>query len=88
METIAGVSYAPITVLYHEMVHAWNAANGNALAGTTTTVHDGKLDETPNSELQAVGLPTTPANTLNPKALTENALNEEMGKPLRAQYAG
>lgn len=88
VETIAGVSYAPITVLYHEMVHAWNAANGNALAGTTTTVHDGKLDETPNSELQAVGLPTTPANTLNPKALTENALNEEMGKPLRAQYAG
>ena len=88
VETVAGVSYAPITVLYHEMVHAWNAANGNALAGTTTTVHDGKLDETPNSELQAVGLPTTPANTLNPKALTENALNEEMGKPLRTQYIG
>ncbi|MGU9856367.1 M91 family zinc metallopeptidase [Pseudomonas sp. LF245] len=88
VETVAGVTYAPITVLYHEMVHAWNAANGNALAGTTTTVHDGKLDETPNSELQAVGLPTTPANTLNPKALTENALNEEMGKPLRTQYIG
>lgn len=82
VETLAGVTYAPITALYHEMVHAWNAANGNALAGTTRYGND----DVPNSELQAVGLPTTPANTLNPKALSENALHEEMGKPLRSQY--
>lgn len=86
LEVLAGVTYSPITALYHEMVHAYNAGHGTALAGSTIEALDGKLYETSNSELQAVGLPTTPASTPNPKALTENALNEEMGKPLRSQY--
>ncbi|MDQ0650234.1 M91 family zinc metallopeptidase [Pseudomonas cedrina] len=86
LDVLAGVTYSPITVLYHEMVHAYNAGHGTALAGSTIETLDGELYETSNSELQAVGLPTTPASTPNPKALTENALNEEMGKPLRSQY--
>lgn len=86
VDTIAGVTYASITTIYHEMVHAWNAANGSALAGTTAKEYDGKTDHVPNSELQAVGLSTLPENSINPKAFTENALNEEMGKPPRTQY--
>lgn len=86
VNTLAGMTYASITTLYHEMVHAWNAANGNVLAGTTAKEYDGKTDHVPNGELQAVGLSTTPENSINPKALTENALSEEMGKPPRTQY--
>ncbi|SDS04395.1 Effector protein [Pseudomonas cedrina] len=88
LDVLAGVTYSPITALYHEMVHAYNAGHGTALAGSTIEALDGKFYETSNSELQAVGLPTTPATPPNPKSLTENALNEEMGKPLRSQYVG
>lgn len=86
LDVLAGVTYSPITALYHEMVHAYNAGHGTSLAGSTIETLDGKLYETSNSELQAAGLPTTPASTPNPKALTENALHEEMGTPLRSQY--
>lgn len=88
LEVLAGVTYSPITVLYHEMVHAYNAGNGTALAGSTAETVDGERHDIPNSERQAVGLPTQPATTPNPKPFTENALNEEMGKPLRTQYLG
>ncbi|KGE65444.1 MULTISPECIES: M91 family zinc metallopeptidase [Pseudomonas] len=88
VDTVAGVTYASITTLYHEMVHAYNAGNGTALTGSTTETFEGEQHDVPNSERQAVGLPTTPATPPNPKPLTENALNEEMGKPLRPQYVG
>jgi hypothetical protein len=88
LEVSAGVTYVPITVLYHEMVHAYNAGNGTALTGSTIEEFEGQAHEVPNSERQAVGLPTTPATPPNPKPFTENALNEEMGKPLRTQYIG
>jgi len=100
LNVMAGTTYAPIIGLYHEMAHAYNAANGTALTGSTLEVVEGEAHEVPNSERQAVGLessatafdfdndPATPATTTNPKAFTENALNEEMGKPPRAQYAG
>lgn len=98
LDVLAGVTYSPITTLYHEMVHAWNAANGTALAGSTAGVFEGEAQGVPNSERQALGLPTTaepydfdndpatPATTTNPKPFTENALNEEMGKLIRQQY--
>lgn len=86
LEVLGDITYSPIRVLYHEMVHAWNAANGTTLAGTTAKEYDGKTDNAPNGELQAVGLSTTPENSINPKALTENAFNEEMGMPLRTRY--
>lgn len=83
LEVLAGVTYSPITVLYHEMVHAYDAGNGTALAGTTVEMFKGESFDVPNSERQAVGLPTTPEFPPNPKPFTENALNEEMGKLLR-----
>lgn len=88
LEVLAGVTYSPITVLYHEMVHAYNAGHGTALAGSAAEAVDGERHDIPNSERQAVGLPTQPVTTPNPKPFTENALNEEMGKPLRTQYLG
>lgn len=96
----AGTTHPPIIGLYHEMAHAYNAANGTAFTGSTQEVFEGQAHEVPNSERQAVGLessaaafdfdndPATPAITTNPKPFTENALNEEMGRPLRAQYVG
>ena len=100
LDVLAGVTYSPITTLYHEMVHAWNAANGTALAGSTTEALHGETHDVPNNERQAVGLstsaepfdfdndPATPKTTTNPAPFTENALNEEMGNPLRLQYVG
>lgn len=85
---LAGVTYSPITMLYHEMVHAYNGGNGTALAGSTTEVFEGSSVEVSNSELQAVGLPTTSETPANPKPFTENAFNEEMGMPLRTHYLG
>ncbi|WP_455826157.1 M91 family zinc metallopeptidase [Pseudomonas graminis] len=87
---------APINVLYHEMAHAYNGASGTFFQGRT------RLPENPtgesNLERQAVGLPTvalpfdfdghraTQPTTTNPKPFTENALLEEMGRPLRTTY--
>ncbi|MHA4966326.1 M91 family zinc metallopeptidase [Pseudomonas extremorientalis] len=88
LDVLAGVTYSPITILYHEMVHAYNAGNGTALTGSTVETFKGEALDVPNSERQAVGLPTTPESSPNPKPFTENALNEEMGKPLRTQYVG
>lgn len=100
LDVLAGVTYSPITTLYHEMVHAWNAANGTALTGSTAEVFEGESLDTPNSERQAVGLPTsakpydfdkdptTPATTTNPPPFTENTLLKEMGKSPRRQYVG
>ena len=86
----------PIVVLYHEMAHAYNGANGTVLPGRTNREHKprGERDE----EHQAVGLPTDarPFNfinspfakptTTNPKPFTENTLREEFQLPLREDY--
>ncbi|MGY2271942.1 MULTISPECIES: M91 family zinc metallopeptidase [Pseudomonas] len=91
----------PITSLYHELAHAYNGANGTFLPGIT---QEGGQGDAPtfvaNDERQAVGLPTdaqpfdfdndpaTPATTTNPMPFNENALNAEMGRPLRTRYSG
>lgn len=88
LNVLGGRTYSPITTLYHEMAHAYNAGNGTALSGSTSETFEGEQHDVPNSERQAVGLPTTPATAANPKPFTENALHEEMGNPLRTQYVG
>ncbi len=90
----------PLLLLYHEMSHAWNGANGTFLPGLSDpTAENPERPGPPNAELQAVGLPTkappfdfdndpsTPPTSTNPTPFTENSLNEEMGSPLRRRYA-
>lgn len=86
----------PISGLFHEIAHAYNGATGTFLPGTSTEepAH-GEPVPVNNVEFQAIGLPSTatpfdfdgdpatPPSTVNPWPFTENALNEEMGKPLR-----
>ena len=88
---------APLVVLYHEMSHAYNFANGTLLPGTYSGpgIDRGQV---PNSERQAVGLdstakpfdfdgdPSTPATTHNPIELTENGIRRELGLPDRPAY--
>jgi len=87
----------PVTALFHEMVHAYNGATGTRLRGHTQE-SPGENGLVENIELQAIGVPndgnpfdfdndpSTPPNTVNPAPFTENALNAEMGKPLRRKY--
>lgn len=89
----------PVTQLFHEIAHAYNGATGTFLEGETTEhLASGTTESVNNLELQAVGLPNgatpfdldndplTPPTTINPLPFTENALNAEMGKPLRRAY--
>lgn len=86
----------PVTTFFHEIAHGYNGATGTFLAGTTEErLASGEVEAVPNEEYQAIGLPSdaepfdldnnpsTPPTTVNPKPFTENALNQEMGKPLR-----
>ncbi|RQO51567.1 hemolysin-like protein [Pseudomonas sp. KBW05] len=70
--------------------------SGSSKADDPSTKADSSSkDSTHNEEFQAIGIPntatpfdldddpSTPPTTVNPKHFTENALNEEMGKPLR-----
>ncbi|MDH5834559.1 M91 family zinc metallopeptidase [Luteimonas kalidii] len=89
---------APVVVLYHEMSHAYNFANGTLQPGNYNgpDVVDRGIS---NSERQAVGLettaapfdfdgdPATPPTTANPDHLTENGLRGELGLPDRPSYA-
>lgn len=87
----------PISILYHEMAHAYNRVNKSELKGQTR-VNDGATGLEENIERQAVGLwtdakpfdfdkdPSTPPTSTNPKPFTENSLHEEMGEPLRTAY--
>lgn len=90
---------APLTVLYHELAHAYNSSHGTMLKGETEETVDGQPPtRVGNNERQVVGLttdtppfdfdndPTTPPTTTNPKPFTENGLNEEMGSSLRTAY--
>ncbi|WP_202845330.1 M91 family zinc metallopeptidase [Luteimonas saliphila] len=88
---------APVVVLYHEMSHAYNFANGTLQPGNYNgpDLADRGIS---NSERQAVGLettaapfdfdgdPATPPTTANPDHLTENGLREELGLPDRPSY--
>jgi len=88
---------APVVVLYHEMSHAYNFANGTLQPGNYNgpDMADRGIS---NSERQAVGLettapafdfdgdPATPPTTANPDHLTENGLREELGLPDRPSY--
>ncbi|MFL1416856.1 M91 family zinc metallopeptidase [Pseudomonas fildesensis] len=89
----------PVTGLFHEIAHAYNGATGTFLSGETQeSFGPDKSGPVENFERQAIGLPndaqpfdldndpSTPPSTINPKPFTENALNEEMGKPLRNSY--
>lgn len=87
----------PISILYHEMAHAYNGVNKSELKGQTR-VNDSATGVEENIERQAVGLwtdakpfdfdknPATPPTSTNPKPFTENSLHEEMGEPLRTAY--
>ena len=61
--------------LYHEMVHAYHAVNGDAAAG--------KHKDIKEREFQAVGL-----GRHDKERYSENAFRAAMGKPLRPSYAG
>ena len=89
---------APIVVLQHELAHDYNFATGTMFAGTYRgdAPDSGRV---PNSERQAVGLPTSDpdgynfdgdgteeALFTNPDFLTENGMRTELGLPLRESY--
>lgn len=89
----------PVIQLYHELAHAKNGADGTRLPGTQQEQIPGFLsEEVLNEELQTIGLsttapafdfdndPATPPTSTNPAPFTENALNQEMGKPLRRYF--
>lgn len=89
----------PVTGLYHEMLHAYNGATGTKLSGESYEYPQAKKPKlVDHEERQVIGLPnpaepfdfdndaSTPPSTVNPEPFTENALNKEMGKPLRRTY--
>ncbi|AZE59837.1 MULTISPECIES: M91 family zinc metallopeptidase [Pseudomonas fluorescens group] len=90
---------SPIVMLYHEMAHSWNGANGTFLPGFTDPTPDNpERPGAPRAELQAMGLhtnatpydfdndPTTPPTTTNPSPHHENAIRKEMGIKPRTKY--
>jgi hypothetical protein len=80
----------PLVGLYHELIHALNAATGSLQPGVTAKVN--------NAEFQAVGLrfpgilwdndgnPATPRAAGNVPAFTENGFRAFLGLPKRQQY--
>lgn len=80
----------PIVGLYHELIHALNAATG--------TLQPGQTDGVPNSELQDIGLPcdgiawhdhwglANPGGDGNPTMFTENGLRALLGLPRRTRF--
>ncbi len=71
-----------VVILYHELCHAWNHANGTVM---------------PEHENQVTGLwtantfdfdgdPSTPPDNTNPDPFNENALRRELGLPRRNVY--
>lgn len=91
-----------VSVLFHEMAHAYNGVTGTFIPGDTQVAPDPsdprKPTSEPNEERQAVGLPTdgkpvdfdgdpsTPPTNTNPSPFNENALYKEWGKKLRDRY--
>ncbi|MFL6878114.1 M91 family zinc metallopeptidase [Pseudomonas marginalis] len=90
---------APVTTLFHENGHAFNGANGTFLEGEDQEqLQSGAWVPVRNYERQVIGIPSnatpadldndpsTPPSTVNPRPFMENALNQEMGKPLRKTH--
>ncbi|NVZ70134.1 M91 family zinc metallopeptidase [Pseudomonas costantinii] len=89
-----------VVALFHELCHAYNYVTGTLLPGLSPQSRGGLLPPkyVPNTELQAVGLPTnaapfdfdgdasTPATNTNPVAFSENGLRQELGLPPRTRY--
>ncbi|MBI6563581.1 M91 family zinc metallopeptidase [Pseudomonas synxantha] len=72
----------PVSVLFHELAHAYNGATGTFLPGETLEAsRSGGTNPVNNFERQAVGLTDD-----NPRHFTENGLYEEMGTPSRPNY--
>lgn len=88
---------APSVVLFHELSHGKDIANGSIQNGFYSGAGPDN-GNVPNAERQAVGRPNTgvafdfdnnPATAPtrdNPAAFTENGLRAEMGLPLRQNY--
>ena len=82
----------PVSVLYHELAHAYDYTYGTLARGIYTGADNPGV---PNAEREAVGLPidadhdpSTP-DTLDPDhpyVVTENGLRDEMGIPDRLYY--
>ncbi|EIK69703.1 putative type I secretion target [Pseudomonas synxantha BG33R] len=78
------------TLLFHNIIHAYNGASGTFLPGRPAAVdddgkpviRDGKEVLDHDYELQAIGVPNS-AGVDNPYPFFENALREGMGVPLR-----
>lgn len=90
-----------VIALFHELCHAYNHVTGTLLPGTSAQSEPGSLlppQQVLNTELQAVGLPTsaapfdfdadptTPPTTTNPEAFSENGLRKELGLSPRTRY--
>ena len=87
----------PVTGLAHEINQAYTYATGTSEHGYTRE-EPGEEGLVENNKRQVIGLPyveepsqdgtppSTSARVTNPKHFTENALNAEMGKPLRQSY--
>ncbi|WP_344138107.1 M91 family zinc metallopeptidase, partial [Luedemannella flava] len=82
----------PVTVLFHELAHAYDLLHDTYAPGVYTGPDDGRVN---NMEREAVGLPvdhdgdpTTPPRSFpgHPDELTENALRAELGVPPRQRY--
>lgn len=75
----------PLVGLYHEMVHAYNAATGT-MDGRAYD-YDGKVVDrgVPGSEFQAVGIDNGTVK-LNPEGVSENAMRDLLGLMKRESY--
>ena len=88
-DTLSWQHRPPLVGLYHELVHALNAATGTMQPGRNAA-GAAKL------ELQAIGLsfkgiafrwsPRSPARTANPAVFTENGMRALLGLPRRTSY--
>lgn len=84
-----GTPAPPITVLHHELSHAYAIANGTLPRKNDEYQGDGSDKGIKNGERQATGLPMDskdPKAKPNPTWATENRLRAELGLPIRPTY--
>ncbi|QVM89991.1 hypothetical protein JYG34_18505 [Pseudomonas entomophila] len=69
-------------ILFHELCHAWNYANGTVLPD-----HENQVTGLPTADsFDFDGDPNTPPTNTNPDPFNENALRHELGLPRRNTY--
>lgn len=81
----------PITVLHHELSHAYSIANGTLPRKDDEYQGDGPDKGISNAERQTTGLPMDskdPKAKPNPTWATKNGLRAELGLPTRSSYSG